>query len=381
MKKILSVILILILNTPLLPFFNSSLAYDNKDISALQNIYNHNVTALNHWDLSVPGNIDEIEWECTDNTYKLISLDLGNTDISGKINLSVFDSIEYYNFACTNLNEIVLPNDLDFIPQDSFAECSNLEYINIPQSVNSIGKGSFKNCSNLKSVVLNNSNTSISSEAFSGCISLECIINANDISSIGRNAFSNCNKLIFYDNTEASIYIDNYTQNMNYTFSNDTNSNAVGYASIMTNGKEQSSYGYPYKMGIAYLYDENNNLIEQMNLDTNGQFSFSNLLIGHKYKLVIDGEFAIARSHSFIATKENYGINTKEEALPVITCDFNKDGIITNSDVQILFSKCASCKPDEVDLYNLDNDKYITVSDAGVIYSIMAYFNEIEYLN
>lgn len=381
MKKILSVILILILNTPLLPFFNSSLAYDNKDISALQNIYNHNVTALNHWDLSVPGNIDEIEWECTDNTYKLISLDLGNTDISGKINLSVFDSIEYYNFACTNLNEIVLPNDLDFIPQDSFAECSNLEYINIPQSVNSIGKGSFKNCSNLKSVVLNNSNTSISSEAFSGCISLECIINANDISSIGRNAFSNCNKLIFYDNTEASIYIDNYTQNMNYTFSNDTNSNAVGYASIMTNGKEQSSYGYPYKMGIAYLYDENNNLIEQMNLDTNGQFSFSNLLIGHKYKLVIDGEFAIARSHSFIATKENYGINTKEEALPVITCDFNKDGIITNSDVQILFSKCASCKPDEVDLYNLDNDKYITVSDVGVIYSIMAYFNEIEYLN
>lgn len=381
MKKFLSVILILILNTPLLSFADSSLVYDNKDISALQKIYNHNVEALNYWNLSNPDEIEEVEWKCINNTYRLVSIDLSDTDISEKIDLSVFDYIEYYNFSNTYINEIVLPNYLDFIPQNAFAECSNLEYINIPQSVNSIGKGSFKNCSNLKSVVLNNSNTSISSEAFSGCISLECIINANDISSIGRNAFSNSSKLIFYDNTEASAYIDNYTQNMNYTFSTDTISNAVGYASIMTNGKEQSSYGYPYKVGIAYLYDENNNLIEQINLDTDGQFSFSNLLIGHKYKLVIDGEFAIARNHSFIVMKENYEINTKDKALPVITCDFNKDGIITNSDAQILFSKCASCKPDEVDLYNLNNDKYITVSDAGVVYSIIAYFNEIEYLN
>lgn len=381
MKKLLSLLFIILLNTSLVQSLHNPAVYNADDISVLQNIYNHHTTALIHWNLSVPEDIEEIEWECIDDVYRVVSLDLSDTDISGRIDLSHFEYIEYYNLSNTTINEIILPEHLNSIPKQAFCNCGNLEYINIPQSVNSIGKGSFKNCSNLKSVVLNNGNTSISSEAFSGCISLECIINANDISSIGRNTFSNCSKLIFYDNTEASTYINNYTQNMNYTFSTDTISNAVGYVSIMTNGKEQSSYGYPYKMGIAYLYDENNNLIEQMNLDTNGQFSFSNLLIGHKYKLVIDGEFAIARSHSFIVTRENYEINTKDKALPVITCDFNKDGIITNSDAQILFSKCASCKPDEVDLYNLNNDKYITVSDAGVVYSIIAYFNEIEYLN
>ena len=95
MKKFLSVILILILNTPLLPFFNSSLAYDNKDISALQKIYNHNITVLNHWDLSNPDEIEEVEWQCINDIYRLVSMDLGGIDISGKIDLSEFEYIKY----------------------------------------------------------------------------------------------------------------------------------------------------------------------------------------------------------------------------------------------------------------------------------------------
>ena len=380
MKKILSVILILVLNSSFFSLYDSSEIYDDGDIVVLQELYNHNAEVLAHWDLSIPNVIEEIEWVCIDDINRLVSIDLSNTDIKGNIDLSEFEYIEDYDFSNTKIKEITLPNSADRIPQGAFENCCELEYIDIPDTISTIENNAFKNCFNLKSIILNNS-IAISSEVFSGCISLESIVNANNIKSIGRNAFSNCDKLVFYDDNIANTYIKNYTQNMNYLFSNNTLSNAECYAAIMTNGKNQSSYGYPYKNGIAYLYDNHNILINQMNLDTEGHVLFENLSIGHKYKLVIDGEFAIARTFSFVATQENNIIRSKEEALPIVICDFNQDGIITNADVQILFSKLASGKPNEANLYDLNNDGIVTVSDAGVVYSLIAYFYEKGYMD
>lgn len=79
----------LILNTSLLSFADSSLVYDNKDISTLQKIYNHNVETLNYWDLSNPDKIEEVEWKCINNTYRLVSIDLSDTDISENIDSHV----------------------------------------------------------------------------------------------------------------------------------------------------------------------------------------------------------------------------------------------------------------------------------------------------
>lgn len=375
MKKVLSFILILVLNTSLTSLSDTNIVYNNNDISALQKIYNHNADALNYWDLSNPDDIGEIEWECINNTYKLISIDLSSTSISGKIDLSDFEYIDYYNFSNTNIEEIILSKFSNEIPSKAFENCSELEYINIPESISIIENNAFKNCSNLKSVILNNSNTTVMSSAFSGCVSLECVINANNIKSIGRNAFSNCDKLVFYDKEKTENYINSYTQNMNYLYSTDTNSSVTGYVSIMTNGKNQSPSKYPYKIGNAYLYDENNNLIENIALNSNGEFKFDNLSIGRKYKLVIDGKFAIARDCYFIATKNDNIISNDENAIPVVTCDFNQDGIVTNADAQILYSKCASCKPEEIDLYSLNGDNTVSAGDAVTIYSIMAYFN------
>lgn len=379
MKKFLSVILILILNTPLLPFFNSSLAYDNKDISALQKIYNHNITVLNHWDLSNPDEIEEVEWKCINDIYRLVSMDLGGIDISGKIDLSEFEYIKYYKFSNTSINEIILPECLNSIPQHAFYSCSNLEYINIPQSINSIEKSSFKNCSNLKSVVLNNSNTSISSETFSGCISLECIVNSNNITYVGRNAFFNCNNLVFYDNDAPNTYINNYIQKLNYPFSNYENSGLTGYATIITGNQESDNYKYPYKFGIAYLYDENNNLLQQTNLNNDGKFSFNNLSIGYKYKLVIDGKFAIARDYYFILTQRDFTISTKEKAFSIIACDFNSDGIISQTDIKSFFQGMDNPLSEDAYLYDINGDGYINISDTSLLYSIINYSDKIIY--
>ena len=380
MKKLLSLLFIILLNTSLIQSLPNPAVYNDADINALQNIYNHHTTALIHWNLSVPEDIEEVEWECIDDVFRVVSLDLSDTDISGNIDLSHFEYIEHYSFSNTNINEIILPEYLNSIPKQAFYSCGNLEYINIPQCINKIENSAFRNCSNLKSVILNNSDTTISSEAFSGCVSLECIVNANNISSIGRNAFSNCDQLAFYDNDVENVYIKNYTQDMGYTFSTNVISTLAGYVSVMTNGKEQISRGYPYKLGTAYLYDENSTLIEEIQLNSEGQFSFNNLSIGHKYRIVIDGQFAIARDFYVIATQANYTISTKDESLPVITCDFNKDGIITNTDTQILFWKCASSDPNEKELYDLNGDNVVNVSDAGVLFALLAYLNENGYI-
>lgn len=348
------------------------------DLAVIEKIYTANSEILD-WDIENPLSIEHTQWDIFNNEYRLTELDLSGTEIESKIDLSHFEYIECYNFSNTNINEIIFPSCISEIPQGALENCSNLEYINIPQNINKIENSAFKNCLKLKSVILNNNSITISSEAFSGCVSLECIINANNITSIGRNAFSNCNKLIFYDNTDANSYIHDYTQNINCSFSKNTNSNATGYASIMMGEKDQISRSYPYKFGIAYLYDENNNLLEQMNLNDEGKFSFSNLLIGHKYRLVIDGQFAIARNCYFILTQRDFAISSKEKAIPIVSCDFNSDKIISSNDIQNYFIGLDNPKAEDAYLYDINNDGYINISDTIILYSIIDNYDKTLY--
>lgn len=375
--KILTVFLIItiIFNFTIVSYARDTIDYMNPDdLAVIEKIYNDNSEILD-WDIATPLSIENTRWDIFNDKYCLTELDLSNTEINGKADISNCNHIENYSFFNTNINEVILPEHLDFIPQYAFTKCSNLEYINIPQSVNSIEKGSFKNCSNLKSVILNSNNTSISSEAFSGCISLECIANANNITSIGRNAFTNCSSLVFYDDGEFNSYIKKYAINMNYPISSTTQSSISGYIAVMTSSKEEKSRNDPYRAGTAYLYDENNDLIEEQKLDTEGKFSFNNLSIGHKYKIIIDGQFAIARSKYIIVSKNDNYISDKESPLHVVTCDYDKDGYITSSDALTIFRMSGNRKEEEIALYDLNGDSYITAADAGTVYALAGFSN------
>lgn len=383
MKKILTFILAFVLNTSVFSMTDVPVVYNSDDIKALQKIYNQNIEALNHWNLTNPGNIDEIEWELTDNTYNLVSLDLGNTDISGKIDLMAFSNLEHYSFNNTKIKEILLPDNINEIPESAFENCSELEYINIPEAVNYISNSAFKNCTNLKSVIINSTDIKIASNAFAGCISLNCVINANSITSIGRNAFSNCNDLVFYDSdiSESNPYLLNYIETFGFTYNSEVRGSAIGYVGIMRNIKDKTvnlaEKDRPYKYGTAYLYNENNHLISQSDLNDSGSFSFNELLIGHKYKLVIDGATVIPRTKYFIMENNNFNICSQDNAFSVVICDYNKDGLITNSDAVIVLHNIASSSltEEEKALYDLDGDEHISALDAKEVLALANFKN------
>ena len=375
--KILAVFLIItiIFNFTIVSYARDTIDYINPDdLAVIEKIYNDNSEILD-WDITTPLSIKNTQWDIFNDKYCLTELDLSNTEIKGKVELSDCNHIENYSFFNTNINEIILPNCLNYIPQSAFEGCSALEYINISESINSIQSRAFKNCSNLKSVILNNNNTAISSEAFSGCISLECIANANNITAIGRNAFTNCSSLVFYDDGEFNSYIKKYAINMNYPISSTTQSSISGYIAVMTSSKEEKSRNDPYRAGTAYLYDENNALIEEQKLDTEGKFFFNNLSVGHKYKIIIDGQFAIARSKYIIVSKNDNYISDKESPLHVVTCDYDKDGYITSSDALTIFRMSGNRNEEEIASYDLNGDSYVTAADAGTVYALAGFSN------
>ena len=181
-NKILSIFLVILtLNFTIVSYAEETIDYINPDdLAIIKKIYNDNSETLD-WDIAVPLSIENIQWDIFNDVYCLVELDLSNTEIKGKVDLSGCNHIENYSFLNTNINEIILPNYLNYIPQSAFEGCAALEYINVSESINSIQSRAFKNCSTLKSVILNNNNTTILSEAFSGCIALDCIANANNI--------------------------------------------------------------------------------------------------------------------------------------------------------------------------------------------------------
>jgi len=103
---------------------------------------------------------------------------------------------DYMFNGCTNLQEIILPNNVTLIGRNAFKNCSSLVSINISEGIKSIGNQAFENCSLLSSIDIPNSATSIGSQAFENCSSLISVNIPNGVTSIGNQVFANCSSLI-----------------------------------------------------------------------------------------------------------------------------------------------------------------------------------------
>lgn len=133
----------------------------NQTIKINKIIYNPNITT--HF--KVPEFIDDLPVCC-----------IGSNVLSEELRLK--------------LEQIDLPDSIDFLLPSAFANCISLQVFNMPKSLKTLSENCFLNCINLKNVFLQNVEN-IRKNAFEGCKSL-LSIDLSNIKHLGLYAFSNC---------------------------------------------------------------------------------------------------------------------------------------------------------------------------------------------
>jgi hypothetical protein len=71
------------------------------------------------------------------------------------------------------VTELVIPAEIECIPQKAFSGCSSIRKVTIPQWVLSIDGEAFRNCANLEIVIFESEPERISYNAFAGCDKLK----------------------------------------------------------------------------------------------------------------------------------------------------------------------------------------------------------------
>lgn len=97
-------------------------------------------------------------------------------------------------YGCKNLKGIELPNTLEHIGMSAFQDCASLETIRLSDNLQEIDMSVFKGYINLKSITIPNSVRYISDFAFEDCTSLESINIPSSVKHIG-NVFKGCKNL------------------------------------------------------------------------------------------------------------------------------------------------------------------------------------------
>lgn len=111
-----------------------------------------------------------------------------------------------------NLSDIEIPPKINGIAvgaigEGAFKDNSNLERVILPEDLRFIHKSAFENCTNLKTVELGEDLFAIDSLAFAGCTELTSITIPKNVIQIDATAFANCTNLnnIVVD-AENSVY-------------------------------------------------------------------------------------------------------------------------------------------------------------------------------
>lgn len=111
--------------------------------------------------------------------------------------------------TCIYLEEVILPNDLESIPNNLFYGCISLKNVQIPETVTSIGSNAFYGCVLIEEFNLPETVTSIGRSAFASCFKLKEIVLSDNITEIGYSAFANCTSLTYVKLPSNITKIDN----------------------------------------------------------------------------------------------------------------------------------------------------------------------------
>ena len=165
-----------------------------KDLNILRVVIENGVTAIGNnafefcstiTSVEIPDTVTRIGYYAFSGCKALRNIHIPNSVV--EIGIQAF-------YKCESLVEANIPTQIKSLYSE-FMECSNLETVIMHDDIQVIGSYSFHNCKKLNNVKLPTSLLEIGDNAFSGCSSLERIEIPSNVSTIGTYSFSGCDAL------------------------------------------------------------------------------------------------------------------------------------------------------------------------------------------
>ena len=156
-------------------------------------------------------------------------------------------SIEHQAFyRCSNLENVIIQGGVTQMDNSIFSCCDKLKSVTIHDGVTVIGKYAFSQCEALTDIIIPSSVTLIDDSAFSYCNSLTAITIPDGVRSIGNCAFSHCNSAtdLIIPNTVESIgnFAFYYCSSLKEVFCRPVNPPVLGDSAFDTNGYNRKIY-------------------------------------------------------------------------------------------------------------------------------------------
>lgn len=102
-------------------------------------------------------------------------------------------------FSCNHLKDVDLDDNITALSEAMFEGCEALETIDLPSNLETIGNRAFLNCLSLTSISIPESVQVIPGAAFLGCTSLTSISIPDSVHTISSEAFDSCTSMTYID--------------------------------------------------------------------------------------------------------------------------------------------------------------------------------------
>ncbi|WP_443716673.1 leucine-rich repeat protein, partial [Ruminococcus sp.] len=147
-------------------------------------------------DIVVPNTISD--YPVTKIAPRAFSNNTKLTSISFTDAMSLKSIGKYAFYACSSIEEIIIPGWLNSIGEFAFQDCTSLKNVSIYSNVSVIPEQAFGNCISLEKINIPSTVKSIGSYAFYNCSALTELTLSKNIADIANGAFYNCPNLTLY---------------------------------------------------------------------------------------------------------------------------------------------------------------------------------------
>ena len=180
-------------------------AFHEEECATLLNLLNigSNGDLLN-WDTELPGTWEGVTWTPAEegDIYRVAGLDLSSRELEGELDLRGFEYLTDFDFSCTEIETVRLPENIVIMPEYAFYD-SGIREIYLPEGIRILNPYTFAYCEELETVVLPKSLARIGEYAFYGCSKLENAVFLGDAPLTGGGSDFNRFETIFRDTNSA----------------------------------------------------------------------------------------------------------------------------------------------------------------------------------